>query len=134
MAGRRERLQQKHPEVRHKVARHAVVRVIQQNFQDSTSPFEKQDDTFNLGLKSGRNKQQTARRGSWGLAPNVERRIFGGEYSRLIRERTISTQNRWQRRTPRARYDADGLPFFGPRYFSFTYSVYGLQPWGLRWP
>ena len=31
MTGRGDRLKQKHPEVRHEVARHPVVRVVQQN-------------------------------------------------------------------------------------------------------
>jgi hypothetical protein len=42
MAGRRQRLQEKHPQMRHKTTRHAIIRIIEQN---PHSPFLLQLDS-----------------------------------------------------------------------------------------
>src|SRR5689334_13167795 len=53
MTGRRDGLQQKHPEMRHEVARDAIVRVIEQDFHSSDLRSQKRDFSSSLNCAKG---------------------------------------------------------------------------------
>ena len=65
MLGGRERLKQKHPEVRHEVLGHAVIGVVQKNLQILSVPFRRQQE----GLRQDR--QVVSRVAQGGVGPNI---------------------------------------------------------------